>query len=105
MSDVDAEFECGGADRRCRRGTSFERGLRLLAQFARQAAMVRPEFIPHAFSFGAMTEPIRVFLNLRTAIWKDQVIRSAQVRVQVIDYCQLRGTRHLLLWRFVRARR
>ena len=43
--------------------------------------MMRPELIWDAFCFAASPELVRVVFDLRAAIWKDQVITSAQMTI------------------------
>lgn len=46
--------------------------------------MVWPEFVRHAFPLTASSKLIRVVFDLRSTVWKYEIIAAAQVLIKVI---------------------
>src|SRR5471030_2006000 len=59
-TDVDTEFQRSGADGARRPGAVLECLLRVLAEFLRQASMVRPEFVRISVSFASAAQKVGI---------------------------------------------
>ncbi|KLB48415.1 hypothetical protein XEUV354_23980, partial [Xanthomonas euvesicatoria] len=77
-SDIDAEFQCVGADGSRWLILLFERSLSVVANFFGKTAMVRPELARHASLFAKLIEQVGIALDLPAAVGKDQIVAAAK---------------------------
>src|SRR5712692_10061241 len=63
--------------------------------------MMWTEFVRDAFHFTASSELVRIVFDFRATVWKDEVVTSAQMTIEVVSNLSPGGTRLLIIFCFI----